>query len=177
MNTLQKVNNIIIGILLLCCSIMMVIDPETGYLFWALILCLTLLFTAVRQLRFYASMARHMVGGKMILYRGIIMLDLAIFTLYMSEVPKLYAALYLIACLAFSSIVDLLHAREAKALKSRAWISELLQGAGKLIIVVICLASLNNLRIVLYVYCFQLFCSGIHRLASAFRSSAVIYVQ
>ena len=76
MTSVQRVKKVLAGILMLVCCFALVVNPETGFYFVALILSVSLFLYAVRSLLYYFTMARHMVGGKSILFRGIIVLDL-----------------------------------------------------------------------------------------------------
>ena len=96
MTSVQRVKKVLAGILMLVCCFALVTDPETGFYFVALILSVSLFLYAARSLIYYFTMARHMVGGKSILFRGIIVLDLAVFTFSMVDDPKLYIILYLL---------------------------------------------------------------------------------
>lgn len=78
------------------------------------ILGLFLLFTGIRYLIYYFKTGRFVVGGKMILYIGIISLDFGLFTLSLSSSPVVIVVVYLIAFYAFAGLVDILRAFEAK---------------------------------------------------------------
>ena len=49
--------------------------PENGFIMIAAILAISMITIGVRYLYYYATMARHMVGGKAILFLGVIILD------------------------------------------------------------------------------------------------------
>ena len=83
MTSIQRIEKILVGLLMLACCALMVYEPDVGFYVVALILALMMLIYALRCFIFYFSMARHMVGGKSLLFRGIIVLDLAVFTISM----------------------------------------------------------------------------------------------
>ena len=114
MTSVQRVKKVLAGILMLVCCFALVTDPETGFYFVALILSVSLFLYAARSLIYYFTMARHMVGGKSILFRGIIVLDLAVFTFSMVDDPKLYIILYLLGIHAFAGLMGILRALEAR---------------------------------------------------------------
>ena len=114
MTNMQRAKKILAGLLLLLCSGLMVYDPENGLYIVALILSGSLILYGVRCLSLYIFMARHMVGGKAILYRGIIILDLGVFTLSMVDDPKLYIIFYLLGFHAFAGVLDILRALDLR---------------------------------------------------------------
>ena len=137
MTNMQRVKKVLAGLLMLVCCAALVTDPEFGFYFVALILSISLLLYALRSLIYYFTMARHMVGGKSILFRGIIVLDLAVFTLSMVDDPKLYIILYLLGIHAFSGLMGILQALEARRYQSPAWRRSMLSGAVNLVIAVL----------------------------------------
>ena len=179
MTKIQRVEKIVGGLLMLACSLLLLLYPETGLYIVALILCASLLVSGIRNLIFYFTMARHMVGGKSMLYRGIIVLDLGIFTLSMVDDVNLYIMLYLLIIHAFSGVMDIMRALEARRYGG-SWRRSLLNGVVNLtiavlsVVVVVFLHSADDL-VFLYAVC--LLYSGFVQLASAFRKTAIVYIQ
>ena len=76
MNKSQRIKNILEGIAMLLGAAVMVYDTENGLALVVAILCLSLLVHAVKKLFYYLTMARHMIGGSMILCNALILLTL-----------------------------------------------------------------------------------------------------
>ena len=103
MSTGRRIGNVLTGVMMLALSLLLVIlDGGAGFVLVAVILSLTLVAAGLRALHYYFTMARHMVGGKAMLCRGVILLDLGVFTTTLTDVPKLYIVLYLLAVHAFA---------------------------------------------------------------------------
>ena len=83
--------------------------------------------SGLRSLVFYFSMGRYMVGGKSLLFHGIIRLDLGMLAYSISNEEKYYVLLYLIGYHAFSGAIDLMHSMEARKLDA-PWRRTALQG-------------------------------------------------
>ena len=81
MTKLQRISNILTGLVLILISILIFVIPESGYPFAVTIIGLTLTATGLRLLIYYLTMARHMVGGKLMLFIGIIALDAGMLSL------------------------------------------------------------------------------------------------
>ena len=108
MTNMQRVKKVLAAILMILCSGIVIIYPEDGFYLVASIVCVSLLLYGIRTMVYYLTMARHMVGGKSILYFGIIVLDLGIFIFTTVDDPKLFVVIYLFVfsycvCLRFSS--------------------------------------------------------------------------
>jgi len=180
MTNMQRVKKVLAGLLMLVCCAALASDPDFGFYFVALILSISLLLYALRSLIYYFTMARHMVGGKSILFRGIIVLDLAVFTLSMVDDPKLYIILYLLGIHAFSGLMGILRALEARRYQSPAWRRSMLSGAVNLVIAVLAVIAglfLPDTRDLVYLYAACLFYSACVQIASAFRKTAIVYIQ
>ncbi len=176
----QKIKNVLAGLGMIALAVLMILDSEFGFKMIFLIMSLGLFFLGVKSLIFYHTMARHMVGGRMQLYRGIILLDLGVFTMSLNSIPDAYIVLYLMGIHMFAGIVDILRARENKALDSPAWKSSLVYGLGNILMAGLCIASgviLKRSDIVVYVYAAGLVYAGIARIIDATRRTAVIYMQ
>ena len=161
-------------------SALMVVDAEFGFQVVCIIICCGMLFLGIKSLYYYQTMARHMVGGRMQLYRGIVLLDLGLFTFSLNTIPKAYVILYLMGIHAFAGVVDILRARESKMMDNPAWKNSLIYGVGNLAMAVLCLVFgflWKNADAVVYTYAAGLVYSGIARIANAFRKTAVVYIQ
>ena len=176
MGTLRRIGNVLLGLLMIFCSLFLVLIPESGYSFVMMVLVFSLVCRGLVYIFFYFFMARHMVGGRMILYTGVITLDLGIFAGTLVEVPKLYIILYLVGCHAVSGIVDILRALEAKRIEA-PWKLNMLSGLGNMFFAFLCILFVRSETIVGYVYAVGLFSSACLKIASAFQKTAIVYVQ
>ena len=176
MSMIQRIENFIRGILTIVCSVAMMIYPDEGYLFVALILTVSLLWMGLRYLSYYFSMARFMVGGRSILYIGIIILDLGIVTYTLSDSPKAFVLLYLLLIHAFSGLVDILRGLEARRLEAPSWRLNASQGLVNVVMAVICIVFVRSTRMLVYIYCLGLLYSGCLRIISSFRRTEIVYI-
>lgn len=177
MSIARRVLTVIIGALMLFSSCVLIIFPNQGYILVAAILSLSLVLTGIRSLIYYFNMARHMVGGRMILYIGVLTLDIGFFTFTIISVSQVYLMLYLFGTHAFSGMIDILRAREAKKYGARSWRFRMASGIVNIVIAGACCVFIGNIRIAVYIYCAGLIYSGIFRIISAFRKTSVVYIQ
>ena len=176
MTLAQRVQNILTGLLMLLISVLLFTGGEDGYPLVLLILTVTLLVAGLRELIYYFSMARHMVGGKEILYRGLIIFDVGIFTLTLSEVPGLYVMLYLLVIHGFAGVVDVLRALEARRMQAGSWWLSLSTGIANLLVVAACIIFAGSAEKLVLIYAVGLAYNSLLRIASAFRRSAIVYI-
>ena len=80
MTLIRRIHNLMLGLLQIALAVLLVTEPELGYPVIILILSLTLIGTGLHDALYYVSMAKNMVGGKIILYQGVILFDLGLFT-------------------------------------------------------------------------------------------------
>ncbi len=177
MTKASRIGNILIGLIMLALGAFMALDPQDGYPVIILILGLTLLFSGLRSLIYYFTMAKHMVGGRSVLYRAVIVLDIGLFTLSLTKIPLIFIVLYLAAMHGFAGIVDILSAREAKKLRAGSWKLNFSHGVINVIMAVLCLIFLGTEAVAAEIYALGLMYSGLIRIIQALRRTAVVYIQ
>jgi uncharacterized membrane protein HdeD (DUF308 family) len=119
------------------------------------------------------------VGGRMLLYLGIIMFDFGVFTLSLNDEPLVIVVLYLIAFYAFAGLIDILRAFEAKK-QEAPWKSKLFLGIIEVAVAGLSLyfgLVLRSPDDVVIVYGCGLLVSGIMRIVNSFRRTAIVYIQ
>ena len=177
MTRFQRVMEGITGIILALAGSFLILHPRNGYGFVCLVFCISLILAGIRFLIYYISMARHMVGGRIILYAGLITLDLGLFAFDIGTSSRPYILLYLMGLHAFSGMVDILRALEAKRYNAPHWRLKLTGGAANILASAVCLVFFRETWIVTYIYCGGLFYSAFTHFVSAFRRTVPMYVQ
>jgi len=180
MTKLQRLSNILIGLILILSSILIFVIPEAGYPFAVTLIGMSLTLTGLRMLIYYISMARHMVGGKLMLFIGIIALDAGMLSLSLQDSPRGFMIVYLLGTYAFSGLVDVLRARESRQVGAPSWRLNLTIGIINLALAI--LAGFFGIVLkaadtVSYIYGAGVFYSGIMRIITAFRRTSIVYIQ
>ena len=176
MNNVQRLRSLFAGIFVILLGLILIFIPEDGLTIVTAILSLSLTIRGFSYLHYYFTMARHMVGGKAILYVGIIFLDLGAFTGTLADEQKIFIAIYLAAVHLFSGAIDIMRAFESKKLES-SWRVSFATGIGNIVIAVVCAVFIRTPDILVYVYSVGLLYSGALRIAGAFRKTAIVYIQ
>ncbi len=177
MSMARRIVRIITGILIVAGAIIMMLLPDIGYLVIALILGISLLVAGIGSLIYFFTMARHMVGGRDTLYKGLILTDLAFFTLSVSDVPKIFIMLYLVAIFGVTGLLQVLRGLEAKKKHAPSWYWSFVNGLVNLFIALLCMVFMKNDVVMVVIYSIGLVVAGIGRIISAFHKSAVVYIQ
>lgn len=176
MTKFQSVKNVLAGLGLILCGLAICLLPSYGYLIVLLVISVTAVVKGIGSLIYFFSMARHMVGGRMILYKGIILLDLGIYTGTLTDVNKAYVLFYLSLLMLFSGTVDVLQAFESKKLEAPAWKYKMAEGLTHILIPIISLLFADSTEIVVLAYMVGLIYSGVLKIIAAFQKTAVIEV-
>ena len=180
MSSFQRIKSIVFGVLMVLFALIMFWMPEDWYDTVTVLMSLSLMLYGVKLLFFYFSMARHMVGGKIMLYQAIIILDLSLFTISMASMSSFTIIIYLLGIFGFTGVIDILRAFEAKSNCYKHWKLKFLTGCICVVFVII-MAVLGlifkNTAILVYGYCISLFYSGVVRIVTAFRKTAMVYIQ
>lgn len=173
----RRILRFLFGVISILTGLLIALFPELGYYMILLILSFGLAGTGIGTLIYYATMARYMIGGKLLLYQGVILLDLGVLAMSLYNVPRIYFFTYLVVLHLFYGVIDILRVRENRKLGSRSWKLVFTQGFFNLLIPVICIIFVGSPDIAVIIYGIGLIISGAGRLASAFRRTAFVYVQ
>ena len=177
MTKFTRIKEIIFGIVTIACALLTMVAPSDGYDVIILILAVWLMIRGIRTLVYYFSMARFMVGGRSQLYSGVILLDFGILTATLTDVPHYYVLLYLIMMHAFSGLIEVLRALEAKRYGAPSWRLKLSHGILNLLVTVASLIFMKYLATAVIVYGIGLIYSSVMRIISACRKTKLVYIQ
>ena len=173
----QRMKTIFRSLICLAFIPLLMADPDFGCVVIVLFLGIASALAGLRMLIYYASMARHMVGGIFILYIGVILLDFGLFTISVADIPKQYIMLYLMLVHLFYGLVEIMRAMEIRKRSMDFWRFKLMMGLGNLAIGALCIACINSGKMTVYIYCMGLLWSALLRIISAFRPASVVYVE
>lgn len=171
-----RVRNVILGLIITFTGVLIADSPNSAYRFAVFLLSCTLFIYSIRQFVFYAAMARHMVGGRAMLYRAIITFDLALFTMSLTDISPIYVMLYLIIVHAFQGGIDIMGALTSRK-EGAHWKLDLIRGMIDIVIAVLCIIFIRSVALATFIYGIGLIYSGIIRIISAFQRSAIVYIQ
>ncbi|MCQ2401630.1 MAG: hypothetical protein MJ059_06880 [Lachnospiraceae bacterium] len=176
MTTVKRIENILIGLLMIFAAVAIIIRPDEGYAFVVGILGLSLLVIGIKTLVYYFAMAIHMVGGKMILYEGIILTDLGLFSSSLATLPKAYVMIYLVLYNLIEGGINVMSAMESKK-QGAPWKKKMGEGLLNIAFAILCIAMGGSVNIMVEVYAAGMIISAISRIAKAFRKTAIVYIQ
>lgn len=161
---------------MIACSIALMLFPENALIVVAIVLGVWLVVFGMRNLVYYFTMARHMVGGLSLLFVAMIAIDLGAFSFTLINNPRPAVVLYLIGCNAFTGFVNIMRAIESKTLDSR-WKPSLVHGIVCLALVVASLVFIESDRVIIAILCFGLVYGACVRIASAVKPTEIVYIQ
>ena len=176
MSRLQRIGVFISGLLMLLGAAVRILNVEDGLMFITTVLAVSLFVMGIRIIVYFLTMARHMVGGKAMLFAGVFLLDFGFFTSTMFDESRLMIILYLAGWHAFSGLVSLLRAREARKYKGH-WKLSAVYGIGNIAVAIFCLIFSKSAKILTGIYCAGLVYSAGIRMISSFRRTEIVFIQ
>ena len=177
MSKFSRIKNIIIGMVVIAMSVFMLVNPSTGYYMATLILGVALLVDGIKQFIYFFSMGIHMIGGKMILYRSLITMDLSFFILSIKGIGQRYMMVYFIIYYLFAGTIIIFRAYESRKAEAGFWKWKLMNGIIKVAVAIMCIIFINSEDVMLYLMCFGLIISAVTRIGMALKKTAIIYIQ
>ena len=178
MTVFQRIRKVLFSLCMFAVALFFILYPsDKAYTIVVWILSLGLAIAGIKDIAFYFTMARHMVGGKMILIQGVIILDFAIITGSFANVPKIYILLYLIGVHAFSGVVEVLRAMEARRTVDGPWRIKFFHGVVNFTLAIACLIFIRQSNTALIIYSLGLMYSAVIRLFDAFGKTAFVVIE
>lgn len=175
MNLFKRIISILWAIASIIVAYFMIEEPDIGYIFVLIFLSLRLIIAGIKYLIYYFSMAKNMVGGKSILYKGVIILNFGFFTLTLFNLPHTFILLYLLGSCLFLGFISIMRAREMKKQDS-PWQLKFSTGIIYILLAIIGFACISSANIAVYIYCIGLILGSIDRIISLFKKTAIVYV-
>ncbi|WP_026497614.1 DUF308 domain-containing protein [Butyrivibrio sp. WCD2001] len=170
MTRVQKIKSFIFSILMIAAAIYLMSDPEHGYSYIVLILGTGLLIYGINTLIYFFTMARHMLGGKYMLYKGVIFTDFGYLTCTLNNIPRIYVILYLAILHSFTGLVEILRALENRS-HGGAFKLKLAHGIYDMILAACCIIFIKETHTVVIIYSVGLIYSALFRFVGALRKN------
>ena len=180
MSKMERFRTFIRGIFTVIFAIVMFFVSEDGIRLIAMILGITVVLYGVRMLHYYSSMARHMVGGKITLYLGIVSLCFGLFTFSILDSSRLFLVIYLIAMYIFTGAVELMNGLEKKKYNAPGWRRKIIYGAVCVLVGILAIilgVFTRSLSALVYMYAAGLFTSGVIRVGQAYKKTEIVYIS
>ena len=180
MTKTKRFLRILRGLVMLAFAVILIAVPKYSLQMVLGITGLGMSIRGIGTLWYYITMARSMVGGKRLLFTAIVYLDIGILTTSLANAPAIFVILYLAAVNAFAGVIGIMRARETKMSGSSHWKLRALHGAVNIMFaaaVVICGLILRMPQLAVYVYSAGLAYSAVTNILSAFRRTAIVYIQ
>ena len=180
MSRFGRIINAVSALFMIAIAVLMLyLDAVHGLKLVLLVIQMGMTFRGLQAIIYYLSMARHMVGGKNVLFRGMIFLDLGVLAGTLFEHPAVYTLIYISLLHVFTGAVSVLRANESRKIGS-SWKLKMAYGITNMllaVIVVIYGIAFGRLGIAVWVYGIGLIYSSILRIISSFRRTEIVYIQ
>ena len=179
MSRFRRFSSVMTGLIMILAAVLIFIF-DNAYSLIILVLGLYMTFSGISYIVYYLRMARHMVGGKIMLVIGTIFLAFGLFTLNLSDEPLIYLILYLLGFHAFTGLVSLLRAMEARHYDSPSWKLTFTTGIVNILVAIAAPVwgiIFKSPSVLIAIFCLGLVYAGVIRIITAFRKTEIVYIQ
>lgn len=173
----KRIINILVALIYILAALMFETNPKSAASIIILIISFSYVLRGLGNIIYYITMARFAVGGRSVLYQGIILLDFGLFATLMANIPIKYGVIYLVCLQIFYGIVGVLRALEARKLSARHWRLKLVFSLVVIAFAISCCFNLNSYSLFVDLYSLSLISSGIELITRSFRKTAIVYIQ
>lgn len=176
MNKGKRILNAMVGVGIVLLGLLMVFYPKDTYSLIAMILSASLIIYGLQTIFYYFNMARFMVGGRLVLYRGIVFFDMGVFLATIMDIPRIYVMGYLFIVHAFSGVVDILRTAESFRYGASSWRLSFVHGMVNVVLSIACLVNIGSLKMATLIYAYGLIYSGIVHIIQSLRNTNNVYM-
>ena len=173
----RRIVKVIAGLLMILAGGFIVLSPGDGYYLILYILSFGLSIAGIKSIIYYITMARFMIGGKIALYKGVILMDFGFLAISLIYVPRVYFLAYLVILHSFYGLIDLLRARESKRMGTENWMLLLVQGIVNLLVSITAVVFIKIGDIAVVIYGASIVLSGINNIFGSIKKTAFVYIQ
>lgn len=177
MSKIKRVLTVFSGFLMIIFAITLLYVPEDAFWLASFVIALVLLEKGIFHIFYYLLMAHHMVGGKIILFYGVFMFDLGVFAVSISDKSRWIIIIYLIAVHLIIGGIETVRAIRSKKEGHTKWKFDIVRGIINILIAVVCILSIHSSTLLLLIFCTSMIYTAIVEIVSAFKKTAVVYIQ
>ncbi len=176
MGKLRRIFLIISAAAMVLFALVLLFFPGKSYLIVATVLAFTMMIRGILKVIYYFRMVRNMVGGHWQLYSGILLFDVGLFVISLSDVSPVYIMFYLIAMYATGGGIGVMRALEKKKMDDPTWKRQLIAGLIQVVISLLCLIFIRSAKLCTIIYSFGLIVAAVDRVIQAFRKTAIVHI-
>ncbi len=173
----KRIRIVMKSVLIILYALLLMIIPELGAPLIALGLSILLILTGMHALIYYFTMARYMVDGQLIFWKGLLCFNIGLFLFDLTDIPIQYIMIYLVAGHGFTGLAGLLRSLEVRRMEVVSWRIGFMMSVGNIGISILCLVFINSPNIMVYVYSISLIGTAIGNISRAAKSTAMVYIQ
>lgn len=177
MSKARRVLTIIAALFSIIGSVALMTNPDIAYKVLALGIGMTLVYYGVRYIIYYVTNAQHMVGGKWFMLIGIILFDMGVFAAVIFDRAQRLTLIYIICTLLIAAVLGAIRTVGDKKDNNPRWKISLAQSIAGFIQVILSVIFINDSMIPLYLYCVYAIYTAVLMIISAFKKTAIVYVQ
>ena len=177
MSFTKRILYMLYGYANIAASMLVITLPEEASQMIIFVLTVSLFVRSIKSFIYYFNYACYMVGGVRILFRGILLLDFAIFLNFVEKTSTIISLGYLIAVFCMEGVLEIIHALDAGRFQAKGWKLDFALGLMKVIYAVVSLFYINSLKTLSILYAVALLNSAWRKFAMAFQKPKLTAIQ
>ncbi len=180
MTRAKRIIDVMSGLVMLAAGVAFFFaNVDSSVIAMLVLLQLGMTIRGIRAFCYYLTMARYMVGGKSVLYRSFILLDLGTLAGALIGHNMIYAVIYLAVLHVFIGAVSIFRANESRSYGAQ-WKLKMAYGVTNVLMAIAVVVGSTVFKqpvITIYIYGAGLIYTAVLRIASAFRRTRIVYIQ
>ena len=165
----KRITDILFGLLTIILGLLLFFLPKEGIYVVLLVLAIIFIVYGVKYIIYFCQMARHMVGGQLMLIMGILLVLIGFFALSLNKFPQKTIMTVLAVTLLIYGVIGILRAIEAKKGGAKKWRFKLFSGVIPVLLGIICIIFSTSDIAMTYVFAIAIILLSISRISNALR--------
>ena len=177
MSKARRIMTVLFALVAIFGALSLIFMPDIAFAALAFGIGITLVYYGVRYILYYLTHAQHMVGGKWFLLIGLIMFDMGVFAVAVYDKAQMITLIYIISANLIAAVLGLIRTIGDKKDNNPAWKIHLAQCIAGFTQVILCVIFIRSTTIPICLYCIYTIYTCVLVIISAFKKTAIVYVQ
>lgn len=173
----KKIGSIVLALGMIGVALVILLVPNFGYKIAGGVMGASIVIVGAKKIVYYFTMAKNMVGGKKILFNGIIIFDFGLLALLLIGESQGLMMMYFIVIYLLYGVIDILRFIEIRKLKSSGWHTRLIKGIFCIGIAIVCLIFNTSTSLIVLLFAVGLIGLAIEKVVTAFTKSQIIFIE
>jgi len=171
----KRIGNVVLALIMIIGAVIILLVPEIGYPVAMGYISIYLIVKGIVLFVYYFSMARHMVGGRNELFKGLIYLDCGLYLFFSVAVPQQFVLSFILIVIGIDAVIHLIRAVQLKKAGASLWKPKIIMAAIGICAIIVANVFTGSPEVFGWIYALWIFSEAAEKLYYSFRKTKLFY--